>query len=526
MENEVSLSGGVVVTSSDKSTQDHSRRLYALAGLLAAGLALAVSELVAGLLFSAPSLILAIGEHTIDLTPGAVERWAIQTLGTNDKPALIIGIVTVSLIFGAVLGLIARRRPTLANLGFVLFGLLGFAAGTTVPLSSTVLVAGGAAAAAIAGIAALSALVRTLSSCRSLSTANDGRRAFLAGSAAVVAFTIGSAALGRWLANRARIAIANREEVSLPPADESIPDPTASQTLQTEGLTPYITPNDDFYRIDTALSVPAVDLDNWMLSISGMVDRPYSVTYDQLLTLPMVERHITIACVSNRVGGSLIGNAKWLGVPLRMLLEEAGVRDGGDQVVGRSVDEFEVGFPTSAVFDGREALVAVAMNGEPLPFEHGFPARLVVSGLYGYVSATKWLSEIELTGWDDFDGYWIPRGWSKLGPIKTHSRIDTPRNTARIDPGPRTIAGVAWAQTRGISRVEVRVNDGAWMDADLPDELSIDTWRQWSLAYDFAPGSSVIEVRATDGTGETQTEEIRPVDPDGATGYHTIKVSA
>ncbi len=240
----------------------------------------------------------------------------------------------------------------------------------------------------------------------------------------------------------------------------------------------------------------------------------------------MVERHITIACVSNRVGGNLIGNAKWLGVPLRVLLEEAGVQAGGDQLVARSVDDFTVGFPTEAVFDGREALLAVGMNGEPLPFEHGFPARLVVSGLYGYVSATKWLSEIELTGWDDFDAYWIPRGWSKEAPIKTHSRIDTPRNGSREGVGPTTVAGVAWAQNRGIERVEVRVNEGPWIQAQLPEELTIDTWRQWSATIDLVAGDNVIQVRATDTTGVPQTEEIRQPAPDGATGYHTITVEA
>ena len=477
---------------------------------------------MAGLLFSAPSLILAIGDRAIDLTPGAVERWAIDTLGTNDKPALVIGIVVVSLLFGAGLGLVARTRPALANLGFAAFGVLGYFAGTTVPLSSTLLSAVTASAAAITGIAALSALVRTLARPES---AVVGRRAFLSGSAAIVTFAVGSAALGRWLANRARMAVASRDEVNLPAAKDMALNPTPAQTLEIDGLTPLVTSNEDFYRIDTALSVPAVDLDNWSLSISGKVDRPYSLTYDQLMSLPMVERHITIACVSNRVGGSLIGNAKWLGVPLGTLLDEAGVQTGGDQIVGRSVDEFEVGFPTSAAYDGREALIAVAMNGEPLPFEHGFPARLVVSGLYGFVSATKWLSEIELIGWDEFDGYWIPRGWAKEAPIKTHSRIDTPRHNDRIEAGVRTVAGVAWAQNRGVARVEVRINEGPWMDADLPEELAIDTWRQWAIEFDFPAGESVLQVRATDALGDTQTEEIRPPAPDGATGYHTILVT-
>ena len=241
--------------------------------------------------------------------------------------------------------------------------------------------------------------------------------------------------------------------------------------------------------------------------------------------MPLVERYITLCCVSNRVGGDLVGNAKWLGVPLRKLVERAGVRSQGTQLVGRSVDHFTVGFPTSAVFDGREAMVALGMNGEPLPLRHGFPARLVVSGLYGYVSATKWLSEVEFTRWDDFDAYWIPRGWAKQAPIKTQSRIDTPRE-GDVKAGINIIAGVAWAQNRGVTRVQVRVDDGQWMNATLPQELSIDSWRQWYLEYDFTPGPHTISVRAADATGETQIAKLQPPRPDGATGYHTIRVNA
>ena len=242
------------------------------------------------------------------------------------------------------------------------------------------------------------------------------------------------------------------------PRVSGVPDPTPAQVASVDGVSELITPNADFYRIDTALSVPRVDVDSWTLSFKGLVDNPFAVTYDDLLAMPLVERYVTLCCVSNSVGGTLVGNAKWLGVPLADLVEQAGVQPEGTQLVGRSVDEFTVGFPTSAVFDGRQALVAVGMNGEPLPLEHGFPARLVVSGLYGYVSATKWLSEIEFTGWDDFDAYWIPRGWAKQAPIKTQSRIDTPR-AGSISAGTHVIAGVAWAQNRGIDRVEVRIDD-------------------------------------------------------------------
>jgi len=397
---------------------------------------------------------------------------------------------------------------------------------------------------------------------------------FLTASAAGVAVAVGEVILGRYFANRNQTAVAGREQVTLPsasqpapatttmtteptesvadtagvtaseaadqvettttavsteassePAVEGVADPTPAQVAPIEGVSELVTPNDEFYRIDTALSVPRVDIETWTLSFTGLVDTPFSITYDELLAMPMVERYVTLCCVSNRVGGGLIGNAKWLGVPVRELVERAGVRPEGTQLIGRSVDEFTVGFPTAAVFDGREALVAVGMNGEPLPLDHGFPARLVVSGLYGYVSATKWLAEVEFAGWDDFDAYWIPRGWAKEAPIKTQSRIDTPQ-PGSITAGTNVIAGVAWAQNRGVEKVEVRVGDGPWVEAVLPEELSIDTWRQWYVEHDFAPGAHQISVRATDATGVTQTAEIQEARPDGATGYHTIRVNA
>ncbi|HEY5579476.1 MAG TPA: molybdopterin-dependent oxidoreductase, partial [Acidimicrobiia bacterium] len=287
--------------------------------------------------------------------------------------------------------------------------------------------------------------------------------------------------------------------------------------------------NEDFYRIDTSLSVPRIQLDDWTVKLTGMVDRPFELTYEELLDLPMQERYVTLCCVSNEVGGDLVGNAKWMGVPLVDLLERAGVQQGATQIVGRAVDDFTVGFPTEVALDGREALVAVAMNGEPLPFEHGFPARLVVSGLYGYVSATKWLSEIELVPWDAFDAYWIPRGWSKEGPIKTQSRIDLPRTNAALPAGPHRIAGVSWAQNRGVTKVEVQFGDGSdaapWHEVEVSEPLSKDTWIQWVYDWDAQPGNYLIRVRATDATGMTQPPGYTSPRPDGADGQHTIRVS-
>ena len=291
------------------------------------------------------------------------------------------------------------------------------------------------------------------------------------------------------------------------------------------GISPIVTPNSDFYRIDTAIVVPSVDVNSWELSISGMVDRPYTMDFAELVGMGLVETSVTLSCVSNRVGGNLVDNAVWRGVPLSDVLNRAGVQRGATQIVGRSVDNWNSGFPTEYAFDGRVALVAVAMNGEPLPREHGFPVRLVIAGLYGYVSATKWLEEIRLTTWEGFDSYWVPRGWAKRGPIKTQSRIDVPRNSARVRAGRVAIAGVAWAPTKSVEGVQVQVGNGPWVNADLSNNMSVNSWRQWVYAWDARPGTHQIRCRATDGTGYTQTSEIRPPAPDGATGWHTINVT-
>jgi DMSO/TMAO reductase YedYZ molybdopterin-dependent catalytic subunit len=316
---------------------------------------------------------------------------------------------------------------------------------------------------------------------------------------------------------------AAREAVALP-APAAPASAGTGQGFVLPGLSPYITPNEDFYRIDTALTVPQVDVGRWRLDVRGLVERPFSISFDDLLAMDAVEETVTLQCVSNEVGGDLVGNAVWQGVPLADLLERAGVASGATQVVGRSVDRWTAGFPTELVGDGRVAMVAYAMNGEPLPLRHGFPARLVVSGLYGYVSATKWLREIELTTWEGFDGYWVPRGWAKEGPIKTASRIDTPRAGTTLAAGRVAVAGVALAPTRGISAVEVQVDDEAWRPSRLADAATEHTWVQWVLEWDATPGDHVLRVRATDGTGAIQTEDIRPPQPDGATGWHTRRV--
>ncbi|TFV58296.1 molybdopterin-binding oxidoreductase, partial [Geodermatophilus sp. DF01-2] len=348
------------------------------------------------------------------------------------------------------------------------------------------------------------------------------RRRFLvaAGGTAALALVAG---VGGWLLTGREGLARVRAAIRLPrPVRPAGPVPPGAD-LEVPGLTPLFIPNERFYRIDTALRVPIVDPATWQLEIRGLVDRPYTLTYADLMEMPQIEADITLACVSNPVGGDLVGNARWQGVSLRALLERAGLQEGAVQLIGRSVDGFTAGFPTITALDLEEAMVAVGMNGEPLPAEHGFPARLVVPGLYGYVSATKWLSAIELTTWD-VDGYWIPRGWAKEGPIKTQSRIDVPTRGTAVPAGPTPIAGVAWAPTRGIERVEVRIDDGPWQEAELAAPYDVDVWRQWVLPWDATPGVHRIAARATDGAGEVQTDQRTPVAPDGASGYPVIEV--
>ena len=313
------------------------------------------------------------------------------------------------------------------------------------------------------------------------------------------------------------------------PATESVFDQVAGlDTLDDDvaGISTYLTPNDDFYRIDTAFSVPQVDPANWRLRIGGMVDNPYEITFDEIQAMDLSDHVITLSCVSNRVGGNLVGNAVWTGVPLSVLLDRARVQPGADQVVGRSVDDWTAGFPTPLVFDGRNAVLAIGMNGDFLPTDHGFPARLVVAGLYGYVSAVKWISEIELTTWDGFDAYWVPRGWSKEGPMKTQSRIDVPFGSRGLTAGePAQIAGIAWAPTRGIERVEVQVDDGDWQGCDLGEALGDESWVQWHREWTPTSGRHRIRVRATDGDGVTQSEREVTPHPNGAEGWHTVTVN-
>lgn len=480
-----------------------------------------MSELLAGLIAAVPSLVEGLGNWVIDHVPTPVKDWAIVTFGTADKPVLLIGIVAVTVSIGGIVGMMSRDRLWLATWVFVLFGVLAASAASRDPVVGLGVAAIPAGAAVLAGLATLRVLYNVGRSGPE-GTADISKREFLLGAGAVIGVAALAGTFGRVLIERAKRAVAGREEVALPSAAESLPLIGEEADFEIQGLAQILVPNEDFYRIDTALSIPRVDLREWTLSVTGMVQRPYTIDFSDLLDMRMVERDITLSCVSNRVGGELVGNARWLGVPLTEILDRAGVQPGAGQIVGRSVDDFTVGFPVEAAYDGREALVAVGMNGEPLPFEHGFPARLVVAGLYGYVSATKWLSEIELTTWDGFDAYWVPRGWAKEAPIKTQSRIDTPSQNAQVPAGRHVVAGVAWAPTRGISRVEVQLGeDEPWVEAELSEPLSENAWIQWRVDWEPSrEGRHILSCRATDGTGELQTEAIAPPAPDGATGWH------
>ncbi|GAA3911080.1 molybdopterin-dependent oxidoreductase [Actinoplanes auranticolor] len=499
----------------------------ALAGVAAAGVALGVAELVA--VFTGPlsSPLFAVGGVVVNNVPAPVKDAGIAIFGTHDKTALITGTAILLAVYAALLGVLALRSRTVAATGIALFAVIGVVAALTrndagLLAALPTLVSAGAAFFALRYLlgAAVSAEPAAVGASPS-AYREDGRRRFLIGLGTAAGIAAVGGVGGRLLTSRRAVTSA-RNAVVLPAASAAAPVPAGAQVA---GATPYVTSNKNFYRIDTALYLPQVDPSTWELRIHGMVRNPITITWEQLLQRPMVQRYITLACVSNEVGGDLIGNALWLGTPIKDLLDEAQPLPDADQVVQRSSDGWNCGTPTAVLRDGRDALLAVGMNGEPLPVRHGFPVRMVVPGLYGYVSACKWITEIELTRFSDFDAYWVPRGWSALGPIKTESRIDTPRDGAERKAGPVTVAGVAWAQHRGITKVEVQVDDGPWAAATLAPVVSVDTWVQWSYSWPATAGEHTLRVRATDKDGQTQTSTPAPPAPDGATGWHSVQVT-
>lgn len=510
--------------------------LRALNGVVAAAVTIGVGQLVAALFDRAASPLYAVGSAVIDLTPKGVREFAISTFGTGDKVALLVGIGIIVAVLAVIAGVIERRSRSWGSAMFAAFGILGVAAAVTRP-------GGGAdwfvptVVGVVAGIVFLQWMARRLDPApdpipdapggsthepvHTQTVPTTDRRAFLIGA--------GTAGAGAVIAGVGGVALDHRlNDVGRDRADFVVPDATNSVDTAADGgdgLPSFITSNSDFYRIDTALSPPQITSGAWSLRVHGMVDREFEIDMAQLRRMPAIEKMVTLTCVSNEVGGTLIGNATWTGYRVRDLLARAGPSPDADMVLSRSSDGFTAGTPIEAFTDDRDSILAVAMNGAPLPVEHGYPARLVVPGLYGYVSATKWVTSLEVTRFDRAKAYWSTRGWSEKGPIKTSSRIDVPRDLADVRAGRVMVGGVAWAQPRGINAVQVRVDDGAWRTATLRAPDLVDTWRLWSWEWDAAPGDHVLTVRAIDGEGRQQSAvESRP-DPDGATGLHSISVT-
>ncbi|WP_104526936.1 molybdopterin-dependent oxidoreductase [Blastococcus saxobsidens] len=538
------------------------RLLAALAGLLAAAVALGIAELVAALVGPASSPVVAVGDAAITLTPEPVKSFAIRTFGENDKIVLILGTLVVIALYALVIGLVGLRNRRLGVVGIALFGLVGVVAALTRPAGG-VLDGLPSLVGAVAGAFALLALLAPLQlpapagATSGPATARDAdaapvavdrdglagrlrdalgagdrkgagmdRRRFFLSSGVAVGVAAVAGGGGRLLQQRFDVA-GERSDLVLPRPASPAPALPAGADLaaDVDGLTPLFTPNREFYRVDTAITVPQISPSDYRLTLTGMFDSPRSYTLDDLFGRDdLIERDVTLTCVSNEVGGRLAGTARWLGVPLGAFLRENGVRDGSDQLVCTSSDGMTIGAPTRSALEVDDAMLAFGMNGEPLPVEHGFPVRMLIPGLYGYVSACKWLTRIEATTFAAFDPYWVERDWAAQAPIKVFSRIDTPAPLRAFPAGRRPIAGVAWAQTRGISRVEVRVDDQDWTEADLSPQVDADLWRQWVLPYDFAPGRHEVTVRATSADGETQTEERARPKPDGASGWHSIQV--
>jgi DMSO/TMAO reductase YedYZ molybdopterin-dependent catalytic subunit len=496
--------------------------LGAIAGVLAAGVGLGVGQFVAGLTGASGSPVVAVGQLQIDLTPPWLKNFAISEFGSHDKQILVGGILVVLAVFAAAIGVAATRRLAYGLAGLAVFAAVGVTAAASRPTATFASLLPTLCATAAAAIV-LRVLVRLAEV--SDPTADLSRRNFLAAGATTAVIAAGAGLVGRALTERSSVAKA-RAAVRLPEPTAAGPSLPAGADLGIPGLASFVTANSAFYRVDTAIVVPQVDPSSWRLRIHGMVNREITLTFDELIRRPLIEDYITLCCVSDPVGGPYIGNARWLGASLAALLRQAGIKARADQLFCTSADGFTSGTPVQAVMDGRDALLAVAMNGQPLPVAHGFPVRMVVPGLYGYVSATKWVTDIEVTTFASNSAYWAQRGWSQQAPIKTESRIDVPGDGASLTAGKRaTVAGVAWAQHKGIEAVEVRVDGGPWQQARLAAVPGIDTWRQWVWQWDATPGGHVIQARATDKTGYTQTGSDAPPEPNGATGYPQVNVT-
>ncbi|MBO3083785.1 molybdopterin-dependent oxidoreductase [Cellulomonas sp. zg-ZUI188] len=496
--------------------------LAALAGIAAGAVTVGVGALVALVAGPTSDPLVAVGSAFVDATPGWLKDVAVSTFGTADKVVLGIGEAVVLLALAALAGVLAARRWAWGATLVVVLGAVAGLAAMGRP-EAGILAPAPAIAGAIAGLLVLRELIRRLPAAE---PRDEGvqRRTFLQAALAAGALGVVAVVVGRAIGAGARGAQAARTALRIPRATTTAAPVPAGVQVGVDGVGPWQTPAAEFYRIDTALVVPQVDPSTWSLRVHGMVEQEITLTWDELLAGDLVEAWVTLACVSNPVGGDLIGNQLWLGLPIADLLARARPTGDADMVLSRSVDGFTASTPLEALTDGRDALLAIAMDGEPLPLEHGFPVRMVVPGLYGYVSATKWVTDLEVTRFADATSYWTDRGWSPEGPVKTQSRIEVPRHGSSVPAGSVVVAGTAWAQHRGVTGVQVRVDEGSWNDATLADDGGIDTWRQWSWTWDAEPGSYLLYVRASDPQGP-QTGAVADVVPDGATGYDSVRVT-
>ena len=496
------------------------RLLYAGFGVLATIVGMAAGHLVASLLDPASSPVLAVGSTVIDLTPTPVKEWAVAQFGTKDKPILVGSVLLGALVLAAIAGILARRRFALGAGLLLLLVVVAGAAALSRPAAGP-LDAVPALVTAVVGVGSLWLLCHGAARDRrygDVDAMSRRRLLVLAGGLTAAAAVMGG--VGRWVTGLRT----SPSDVALP--DPSDPAPAFPRGLEgkVDGISTFRTPNEDFYRVDTRLSLPVVSVDDYTLTIDGDVDEELTFTFDELLDMPLVERDITLTCVSNDIGGPYVGGARWLGVRLTDLLDRAGVGSKADQILSTDVDGFTISTPLDLATDGRDAMVAVGMNGEALPQEHGFPVRLVIPGLYGFISATKWLTRMTLTTYADQDAYWTERDWATDAPIKISSRIDTPKSFEEIRAGDTFVGGVAWAQHRGIDKVEVQVDGGAWQRAELGPSAGDDYWRQWYLPWKADSGEHDLVVRATTKDGEVQTAVKASPFPEGSSGLQRIIV--
>lgn len=493
----------------------------ALGGVIAVGAGVAAGELTAVVVAPSSAPVRAVGALLVDHSPAPMREFAIHTFGTHDKTALFIGIGAAMVACAAIIGVVQLRHRVLGVVGIGIFTLVGLGAAVSRPTADGRY----AVAPLVTGIVAIGVLVGLAATLRTPPPAADtatriSRRRFLLSGATVIALAATAQYAARRVAQTGG-AIAERLRTRLPVAPNPAPAVTESMQVRLDGATRFVTDNADFYRIDTALTVPQLTQREWQLRIHGMVRTELTIGWDELVSMPTMEQIITLSCVSNEVGGDLAGNARWLGYPMTQLLDRVGIDPAADMLLATSVDGWTCGTPLSVITDGRAAMLAIGMNGEPLPLEHGYPVRQVIPGLYGFVSACKWVVDWEITRFDRARAYWTKRGWGERAPIKTASRIDRPAPLSMLAPGRVQVAGTAWAQHRGIEAVQVRVDDGPWQPATLAEQYSVDTWRQWTFDWDAQPGQHTLYCRATDATGATQPQErVDPI-PDGATGWHS-----